>query len=379
MQTRQKKNLSKVSINDLLLPQTMSVRREKRIRIEKKFEADYEIILNEKNKIIKQQQELISNMLSLNQGLEKMPIASQPTDSITPNENVAIESLIMLGHSEASIHPPKNRKYLILDTESFYYENILLPIQIACGIYEWNEQENLLIKLDMFTAYVYETYNDSEFVHASLTYKCLTKHENNRNHKKINTMSASYIFEEMDRLIQVYSVYAIVAYNISWDFMAISNLAKIYGDHNAESVCTAFDATCDNPFNRYAVHYLDLMHEVVKKYGSELIYQGIKDGIIFRSADNPNKLQISKKEKFQTYSRSIYSAAYVLNFYFSISQSHLAQQDVTDEALILEKCLKQFGASNLEYNICYPQVSCYQRILKLANKLYTDESECLFE
>lgn len=270
---------------------------------------------------------------------------------------------------------PQLERFMLIDTESFKFDNDLLPLQIGCGVYEWDEHEMCLKTIDNYSVYVEQIYYNQHFRDA-IPAGCMQKHDENITLNNYMVSDANLILNTIRELIETHRVSTLVGYNISWDFLAIGNLASTFCKD-----IDGFDPRCDNPFNPMELDYLDLMHEIVKKYGRELAIQGIHDGTVHR-ADDSNRIVLRRDTKF---SKSIYSAEYVLHHFFGVSQHHMANTDVTDEALILEKCLTDFGPSSLEYNISYPQMNCYQRMLHHANEMFvdpidvnteTDDEEC---
>lgn len=261
-----------------------------------------------------------------------------------------------------SLATPDHPIYMIIDTESFKFDNKLLPLQIAWCAYMWIESEKELLQMsDISTVYVDEILHDPAF--DELPPHCLQKHKTNNAHYPC--MTASDVLQQLENFIQKFNINILVGYNISWDFAAIGNLIDRF---NPKS--TSFDSQCDNPFNPMRLNYIDLMHETVKKYGQQLAAFGIQDGTIHR-ADDSNRIMLRKNKR---YSKSIYSASYVLQSFFGVTQEHLADHDVKHEALLLQKCLTDFGQSSIEYNMCYPQNNCYQRMLHFANELIEDPS-----
>lgn len=275
-----------------------------------------------------------------------------------------------------SIAPDVPFRVLVLDTESFNLNvqqdepPLLLPLQIAWGVYEWNPDLASLECIASETKYVKEVF-DNPFIRSQLydlSPNCLQRHEDHLAHMgdKNALTNAQTIIEELCNTITVCHVSTLAAYNISWDFQALRNMIERLCAWYPPSV----DPSCDNPFNPLSMFYVDLMHLVVTKYGAELVSQGIQDGTIHRPESESDKLMLRKNNR--KYSKTVYSAEYALKYFFGVTQQHLADDDVIQEALLLEKGLCDFGASGIEYNICYPQQSCYQRILHLASHMYVD-------
>ncbi len=367
MQTRKTVDLSKKDIKELLLPTTpkKSTRRLKRERIEQQVDP--------------QPQNVILQIDDSHQTHQLL----QQQDAIIQQQQLVINTLtnkIEAARTLASISFPTI--IMIIDTESFKImipnksiHPILLPIQIACNVYMWDTTVNRLIEISTFNAYIYETLSISD-IDTFIKGNGLKKHKENMEINNVELMSADFVIRYIQDLIEKYSVSTVVGYNISWDFMSIKNMIAF--------LCTQYDnqfydAACDNPFNPADLTYIDLMHEVVKKYGEQLTHQGLHDGTIHYASSNSNKLQLKKNY------RSIYCAQYVLFHFFGVEQEHLAQKDVHHEALLLEKILGEFGLHKIEMNICYPQESCYQRMLKLAthavksNEVVENGDACMFD
>jgi len=277
-------------------------------------------------------------------------------------------NMVQIMHEREQQHHHSNndnskKRFMLIDTESFRFDNNeLLPLQIACGVYEWNEADLRLDNIGNYTVYIEQIYYNQHFRDA-IPAGCLKKHDENIAANSYLVSDANHIIQNMIDLIEIHQVSTLVGYNISWDFLAIANLGATFCKD-----IEGFDHRCDNPFNRMRLDYLDLMHEIVKKYGRELTSQGIHDGTVHRAEDS-NRIVLRRNTKF---SKSIYSAEYVLQHFFGVSQHHMANTDVADEALMLEKCLLEFGLSSLEYNVAYPQMNCYQRMLHYANELFVD-------
>jgi hypothetical protein len=70
----------------------------------------------------------------------------------------------------------------------------------------------------------------------------------------------------------------------------------------------------------------------------------------------------------QRYSKTIFSAEYVLKHYFNITQLHLADDDVEHETMLLEKILKDHGEEALEYGFMYPVRSAMDIMRKIARR-----------
>jgi hypothetical protein len=284
---------------------------------------------------------------------------------------------------------PQCSRMLVLDTESFRFDmstgDVLLPLQLAWGIYEWDADNNVLEELSQSqshrTIYVSELMCLSQYRNAvkAVSERCFQRHEQKMKEMNFPLMTAFQVLETLQQDIEEFNVDTIVGYNLSWDFMAIGELVRsffpICGNYRITGCPTldSFDPNADNPLNPMGLRYLDLMHEVVKKYGEDLVIQGIRDGTVHRAATS-NRIQLRRDNR---YSKSIYSAEYVLKHFFGVTQNHLADDDVRYEALLLEKCIKDFGLDFLEYNIFYPQQSCYQRMVRLANLFYEEEDENL--
>jgi hypothetical protein len=302
----------------------------------------YQSIIHEQSCLIVEQRGVIQTMHDTLQMLSNLTLGSQ--------------------QQQREREQPQIERFMLIDTESFKFDNDLLPLQIGCGVYEWDEHEMCLKNIADYSVYVEQIYYNQHFRDA-IPAGCMQKHDENITLNNYMVSDANLILGTIRELIETYRVSTLVGYNISWDFLAIGNLASTFCKD-----IDGFDPRCDNPFNPMELDYLDLMHEIVKKYGRELAAQGIHDGTVHR-ADDSNRIVLRRDTKF---SKSIYSAEYVLHHFFGVSQHHMANTDVTDEALILEKCLADYGPSSLEYNISYPQMNCYQRMLHHANEMFVD-------
>lgn len=370
MRTRRNANLKRVNIRELMLPIKKSVRQEKRAKC-MKMHASLAIQAHPEPRVEVQRAPVDASLLNAQTIIRDQSILINQQQQMIES----LQNMISTGASEQldkSAAPPSAFVYLLLDTESFKVANLqLLPLQIACGVFMWDGEAKHLIELERWTAYVHEVYYDDAFM-AEIAPNCVKRHKENCDLGQIAVLPAGQVMHEVVRLIRDHHVSSIVGYNVSWDFAAIRNLTRTLCCAATASWSSHIDARCDNPFNPMGLAYLDLMHEIVKKYGEELTVQGISDGTIHR-ADDSHRLML--KSGGSRYSKSIYSAQYVLQHFFGVDQEHMAQQDVCHEALLLEKLLHEFGPASLEHNICYPQESCYQRMLHLATKMFDDGEE----
>jgi hypothetical protein len=162
------------------------------------------------------------------------------------------------------------------------------------------------------------------------------------------------------------------AYNITWDFEAIANLIRIFCE--SPIIHPSFDARCENPFNPLRLHHVDIMHEIIKKFGQRLVNAGIQDGTVSRTTNNTRTMLRKGGQKF---SKTVYSAEYALHHLLGITQQHLADKDVEHEALLLQYIIQNCtnGPDDLEYGILYPQRSCYHHMIKLANTTMSIEDD----
>ena len=94
--------------------------------------------------------------------------------------------------------------------------------------------------------------------------------------------------------------------------------------------------------------------------------------VIYKMATIKGKVVLRKDE---LYSKTVFSAEYVLQDFFNVSQRHLADDDVEHERLLLEKCLCDFGVHRLEYGILYPQSSSFQIMIRKATRALKDEPD----
>lgn len=354
MQTRKSGALKKTNIRDLLLEEK-NAKRVKLPKIKKRVQPD----------LIKFDEEPVAPKFTI-VSTPIIPAELPPPISVSPPLPANIPLPPSPPQVQKVVKREKSKTFAIIDTESFRMNNeeTLLPLQIACNVYEWNERTNELMLKAKYSSYISEVLLDEKY-RSCIPKKCLQRHELNLQQQDIQLTSASQILTDIRGLLLNNEIQPVLTcYNISWDFLAIANLVNLFGPS------PGYDPACDNPFNPMALNYLDLMHEIVKKYGRELTEIGINDGTVHRANDS-NRLLLRKNNKF---SKSIYSAEYVLSHYFGVSQIHMAQTDVSHEALILGKCLSEHGYGGLEYNVCYPQVNCYQRMLHLANEMYSDSS-----
>lgn len=272
---------------------------------------------------------------------------------------------------------PKNESvFLILDTESYGLSTELgaktvLPLQIAWAICKWNEQLQKLETLKRVICYVSEIICTSRLRDAvrAISEGNFLKHEAKLKTTMYPMLNVKQIFQGLKKCLLKYNVNCVAAYNISWDFDALGNLLRLFypGPNSNCPVLQSFSSACDNPFNLFKIQHVDLMHEVVKKYGDQLVQSGIADGTIHH---NGKRIMLRKDSR---YSKTVFSAEYVLEDFFNVSQKHLADDDVEHERLLLEKCLCDFGINNLEYGILYPQSSCFQVMIRKAIRAFPEE------
>ena len=287
------------------------------------------------------------------------------------NPNETAESAWNLLRDQREERAGRQEVYLVLDTESYQIESELgsktiVPLQVAWGIYKWNPYTLRLDLITKNTCYITEIMCIGRFRDAikKVSERSYLKHEANLKTKGYPLLAVKDLLKVLDETIQSYCVTTLVGYNISWDFDALGNLIRLFGVEHA-----SFDCRCDNPFNPLKIMHVDLMHEMVKKYGRRLVQLGIKDGSVSK---DPHKTWLRKNTK---YSKTIYSAEFVLQHLFGISQQHLADDDVEHEALMLEKIIQEFGESSLECGIMYPQRSSYEYMVRIANEELASTAE----
>jgi hypothetical protein len=293
----------------------------------------------------------------------KKELASNPFDS--PAAKSQEESRVYTG-------PKTTERFLVLDTESFkvpteFSSQTLIPLQIAWAIFEWNASTETLVLLVRNVAYVSEVMCASHFRDAirAVSERCFLRHEAKIKETKYPMMSGLHILNMIAFDLFTHNVKTITAYNISWDFEAIGNILRVfYPSDNIADEELGFDRRTDNPFNPMRIDYLDLMHEVIKKFGNRLVEAGLKDGSV--SMSERGKVMLRKNER---YSKSVYSAEYTLYHLFGIVQKHLAEEDVDHEAKLLEAILKEFGSDALERNVMYPQEGSYEKMVKIAIRM----------
>lgn len=268
-------------------------------------------------------------------------------------------------------HYEDTNVFLVLDTESFTFHvmghDVLLPLQIAWSIFQWDSERGVLEDKHHCTIYISELMCVSEYREAvrRMSHRCFERHEEKMSSTNFPLMTANQALTVLLDDLTSFHVNTIVGYNLSWDFQSIRNLRNLFIEMDTSPVFTELSCTADNPFSPLGLNYLDLMHQTVKSYGEELVLQGIKDGTVHRSATS-DRVMLKKNQR---YGKSVYSAEYVLQHFFGVFQNHLADDDVRYEALLLEKCLVDFGLRGLEFNILYPQQSCYQRMIQMAHGL----------
>jgi len=311
--------------------------------------------------IIKSQQKIV---VELENRIGQMELTRQGSHTNGIMSGVAVDSIETSEEKNEEI-------FLVLDTESYRVSTELgshtvLPLQVAWAVCKWNKQLKKLETLKRVICYVSEIICTSRLRDAirGISERTFLKHEAKLQSTKYPMLSIKKIFDGLKRYIEKFKVKTLAAYNISWDFEALRNLLKLfYRDSNKNCpILSSFAPQCDNPFNLFKIQYVDLMHEVVKKYGNQLIQSGIKDGTVCRSK---GRIMIRKDVQ---YSKSVFSAEYVLHDFFNVSQRHLADEDVEHERLLLEKCLCDFGVDHLEYGILYPQSSSYQIMIRKATR-----------
>ena len=406
MQTRRQTNLAGIPIRDLLLPRGRRRRRdaikERIVKESETTETEPEIKwtarleeAREKQRILEQQIERLKvdekrlehifeprvetikeNVEAIQENANNAVIKTNETVATKEREETKTTKTTKTTEKETEETEATNETkasngkngtvFLVIDTESFKFGHNLLPLQIAWCVYHWNGENNELQQISAISAaYVAEIISDPVYrdvLEEELPW-CLKKHDNNMRDMSEEAQSASDILQNLERSIREHGVSTLVGYNVSWDFAALANMILKFSVN-----LPTFSGLCNNPFNPMRLDYLDLMHETVKKYGKQLAASGVEDGTIHRASES-NRLMLRKNTR---YGKSIYSAAYVLQSFFGVKQEHLAEHDVQHEAMLLQKCIQDFGLAALEYNVCYPQANCYQMMLHWANELYVD-------
>lgn len=358
MRTRRTSNLAHVKIHDLMLPDKS--KEEIPPILEKKANS-----LTKVHEIIRTQQRMVTQ---LENRIDQMEMTRQGSNT---------NGLLSGVHIGDSVSSPRGEDhiFLVLDTESYRVSTelgsqSLIPLQVAWAVCRWNKQLKKLETLKRVICYVSEVICTSRLRDAirSISERNFLKHEAKLQSTKYPMLSIKKIFEGLLRYIRKFKVKTLAAYNISWDFEALRNLLRLFypgANHNCP-VLSSFSSECDNPFNLFRISHVDLMHEVVKKYGDQLVESGVKDGTISRK----NGKVMLRKDKL--YSKTVFSAEYVLHDFFNVSQRHLADDDVEHERLLLEKCLCDFGADRLEYGVLYPQSSSFQIMIRKATHALKD-------
>jgi len=395
MQTRSTKNLQNVKIKDLLLDQKKALDQFPSVRIDRRpskvgkpdvvtrrerRRAAAESRINEEEE---EEDNAVVWVCEKQAEIDEAYGVMQRQTELIAEQRLLIEHLRdKLQTSRSLLAAPRQfattPRMLLLDTESFCFEmtegETLLPLQLAWGIYEWNDETRELVQVSQRTIYVSELMCISTYRNAvkAVSENCFRRHEEKLKEVDFPLMTALQVLETLQNDVVEYNVDTVVGYNLSWDFTAIGQLVRTFFPGKSRNsgcpILDSFDGEADNPFNPMGLRYLDLMHVVVKSYGEHLVVQGIRDGTVHR-AQNSNRIMLRKNRR---YCKSIYSAEYVLNHFFGVTQNHLADDDVRYEALLLEKSICDIGLQALEYNILYPQQTCYQRMLHLANIFYED-------
>ncbi len=267
---------------------------------------------------------------------------------------------------------------LLFDTESTYFDvsegsggerrvdkRMLMPFQIAFGIYRWNEREGRLDKvLDEQMFYVSEMFTLRRYRSQleNISYQYQQKHERNMEKTGFPLLAAKEFLTFFVEMVNKYNVNTFCAYNISWDFEAFKNLVWTFDPENE-----FFRTNFDNPFpSEY--RYLDLMHNTYKIYSYRLIESGVNDGTIHRNGKT-RRIDL-KKDKGN--GKGIYSAQYAMYNLLGIEQRHFASHDVIDESRLLERCVQDAGTQGLEYNIMHPYKLLYQRVLETVKQEYKE-------
>lgn len=360
MRTRRTSNLMNIKIHDLMLPDGKMSEKGKE---EEQFQKTSS--LTKVHEIIRTQQRMVAK---LENRIGQMEITRQGSNTNGLVSGVSISKVEQVESTAEEI-------FLVLDTESYRVSTelgsqTLIPLQVAWAVCRWNAQLKKLETLKRVICYVSEVICTSRLRDAirGISERNFLKHEAKLQSTKYPMLSIKKIFDGLKRCIYKFKVKTLAAYNISWDFEALRNLLRLYypGSNQDCPVLSCFSSRCDNPFNFFKIRHVDLMHEVVKKYGDQLIESGIKDGTISRK----NNKVILRKDV--PYSKTVFSAEYVLHDFFNVSQRHLADDDVEHERLLLEKCLCDFGLDNLEYGILYPQSSSYQIMIRKATRALKD-------
>lgn len=251
---------------------------------------------------------------------------------------------------------------LLIDIETFKHKNskrlregMWFPFQIAWGVYRYDGDSKTIKCLQKRMYHVEECVTEKEFF-LSLTDNYLQKHRERGNlklHKAYN------ILKELDEDITTHDVRTVSAYNIYHDFKVVKDLLKWVSinqyPHDKKKDIQKFktlkyDFSWFNPFRSANIKYLDLMHTVPHAYIVKLIKEGVKDDSVWYCIET-KQLRTTRNSR----KKGIYSAEYILKKFFDIDQTHFADDDVRDEAKLLEKLLQDVGEDKIEYNVFYPE------------------------
>ncbi len=243
---------------------------------------------------------------------------------------------------------------LLFDVESYKFpvSNTWIPHQIAWSIHKYDAQAKKLDCIEKRNYYVAELWIEPKYREEILS---KYKHSNKNHLENLKTsdypMKSSYgIMEQFLNDIRMHNVKTLASYNISSDFTSMKELVKALCA-NRPIDKAEFDVKYCNPFRFQHLNYVDLMHNVGTLYADYLIDEGFKCGKIFRNIATHN-IKVSGRKLG---GKSIYSAEFVLDKFFTAKQTHFADDDVKLEAQMLEKMLNDHGENGVELNVMYPE------------------------
>lgn len=286
----------------------------------------------------------------------------EPSIEPSVENNVNVENDVSIELSvEPSAEPSVDKHYdssayrmgnvLVFDTETFKMKSEWLCHQIAWGIYKWDVETKKLILLSNSMYHINEYFTLSKY-RSYISENTIKIHQE----RGFNKASVVDVLKRMDEDLTKFKVETVAAYNIDHDFDVIRKLMKLTGAMSNQNhsvyprfVNLAYNMSLYNPFRNANIKYMDLMHVATNLYIDDLIKKGIKDGSVWYCIETKQLRTTPYKGK-----RGIYSAEYILREYCGIRQTHFADDDVRDEAVLLEKILQEFGEDKIEYNVFYP-------------------------
>ena len=226
----------------------------------------------------------------------------------------------------------KEKKYLMfIDTEtigSLYVKESILPFEIGMKIYD-NEKEKVICE----KSYIIRKFFNNKYIMLSTfsATKYPSYEEKINNDKRYKLMSVNEIANDLQKVINRYSIDIMVAHNGNFDKQAIERLFNEFG--------------VENPIEK--LDLLDTM-EISK------VITFSKDQTIYCLA-NQNRLNSQKESAFITNSGRVRTTAQAIYCYISnnanFEEAHTGLEDIDIEIEIYKESLDRLGNTIVNLNI----------------------------